>query len=471
MNIRAKDGAVRCMMLETFLALGAAVASIQFQPMFTATERQAIHDYWAQPGRYQVVPPKDFGKVGLWQVRLTVAGSTWLWTFNRARGVAMKPTSDITGKEERDKAWDTWIGAKFDYDRWQAGQVAAAANALVGSKPTTVDTSVPQSEPPIPDPMPEDMLTFVQQPYTSVANGVPTQNPAPGNPPAFAEAVVPMEHRVIFDDGMALTYQDNVKMRARYPYYRFDQGVMAAGKKVSSYSAKELDDLLNLAGVTQSEAKVMKAVSILEGGFDSVNTYDTGYVSVGFIQFASLKDGAGSLGKVLLDYKIQDHVGFQTNFRRFGLDVTPQGSLVALDWETGYEAQGPEANRRIIDDKRLIAVFQRAGLKSPSFNASQIRTAKSQYYPADDVIDIGILGVSQTGKISQFIKSEAGMATLMDRKVNSGSFGPLVIILQKLALEKNLRNFDDFAKYERQIVTELKYRKDYLADKTLSQPK
>jgi hypothetical protein len=260
-------------------------------------------------------------------------------------------------------------------------------------------------------------------------------------------------------------------MRARYPYYRFDQGVMAAGKKVSSYSAKELDDLLNLAGVTQSEAKVMKAVSILEGGFDSVNTYDTGYVSVGFIQFASLKDGAGSLCKVLLDYKIQDHVGFQTNFRRFGLDVTPQGSLVALDWETGYEAQGPEANRRIIDDKRLIAVFQRAGLKSPSFNASQIRTAKSQYYPADDVIDIGILGVSQTGKISQFIKSEAGMATLMDRKVNTGSFGPLVIILQKLALEKNLRNFDDFAKYERQIVTELKYRKDYLADKTLSQPK
>jgi hypothetical protein len=46
-----------------------------------------------------------------------------------------------------------------------------------------------------------------------------------------------------------------------------------------------------------------------------------------------------------------------------------------------------------------------------------------------------------------------------------------VIILQTLALEKNLRNFDDFAKYERQIVTELKYRKDYLADKTLSQPK
>ena len=459
-------------MLIMSMALGAVVVGIQSQPLFSPEEKRLVTRYWSTPGRYVTGPPKDYKAKGLWQVRLSVSGSTWLWTFNRARGVLMKPTSDITGKEERDKAWDAWIGAKFDYDRWQAGQIAVAANAMVvGSVPSVVDNTVPKEEPPFPGPMPEDMLAFVQQPFTMNVNGEPTQAPPPGDPPLFAEAVVPMEHRIIFDDGTELVYQDNTKMRPRYPYYRFDQGIISAGRRVSSLPAKEMDSLLKLAGVSESESRVMKSVSILEGGFDSVNTYDTGYVSVGFIQFASLRDGAGSLGKMLLDYKTADAQGFGQDFRKFGLDVSPSGHLVALNWQTGFEAVGSEANKRIIEDKRLIAAFQRAGLKSPNFNAAQIRTAKSQYYPADDVVDIGLAGVSLTGRVRDFIKSEAGMATLMDRKVNTGGFGPLVQTLQQLAVEKKLRQFTDFAKFERDIVVALKYRKDYLEDKSLSQPK
>ena len=479
MDERARDGGEDAMILETTIALSAVLAAFQappatgqMVPMFGREEKAAVTRYWSEPGRYATSPPKNYQETGLWQVRLTVAGSTWLWTFNKARGVAMKPTSDITGNQDRDKAWDEWIGKKFDYDRWVAGRIADAANQMVLGKPASVvDASVPIDEPPFPGPMPEDMLTFVQQPYVSGTNGNLVQNAPPGDPPLFAEAVVPMEHRIRFDDGTELAYQDNVKMRPRYPYYRFDQGIISAGKRVSAMPPKEFDNLLKMAGINESEARVMKAVSILEGGFDSINTYDTGYVSVGFIQFASLRDGAGSLGQLLLDYKSKDPEGFQNDFRRFGLDVTPAGSLVAVNWQTGYEGQGAEANRRIIEDKRLAAVFQRAGLKSPAFNAAQIRVAKSQYYPADDLVDIGVLGISLKGRVRDFIKSEAGMATLMDRKVNTGSFGPLVTTLQKLALEKGLAKFEDFAKHEREIVVALKYRKDYLADKSLSQPK
>lgn len=460
------------MMLACSLAIGSILGAVQGPAQFLPEEKSAVVKYWSTPGRYLTLPPKNYKAAGLWQVRLSVAGSTWLWTFNRARGVAMKPTSDITGKEERDKAWDEWIGKKFEYDRWQAGQVAAGANAIVlGGSPTTVDPTVPTKEPPFPGPMPMDMLVFTQQPYMSTVAGVQVQNQPPGDPPPFAEAVVPMEHRIKFDDGTELTYQDNTKMRPRYPYYRFDQGIISAGRKVSSLAPKELDELIKMAGVSPSESRVMKAVSILEGGFDSVNTYDTGFVSVGFIQFASLRDGAGSLGALMLNYKKADAGGFQRDFRKFGLDVTPTGYLVAMNWQTGFEAIGPEANRRIIEDKRLIAAFQRAGLKSQEFCAAQIRTAKSQYYPADDTVDIGVAGISLEGKIRDFIKSEAGMATLMDRKVNTGSYGPLVVTLQKLALEKKLSKFADFAKHERSIVEALKYRKDYLDDKTLSQPK
>jgi hypothetical protein len=460
------------MMLINSFVLGAILTAVQTPQMFSEADRTAAMDYWREPGRYSVVPPKEFKSKGLWQVRLTVAGSTWLWNFNKARGVAMKPTTDMSGTTERDKIWDAWVDAKIARDRWEAGQIAANANmTVVGDPPSVADTTVPADEPKDPGPLPPDLIPFLQQPYIATANGVPVTNPALGDPPPFAEAVVPMEYRIKFDDGTELSYQDNTKMRAKYAYYRFDEGVIAAGRPVKSVSSKDLDGLIKMAGITDSEARVMKAVSILEGGFDSVNTYDTGYVSVGFIQFASLRDGAGSLGKMLLDYKSNDPVGFQKDFRKFGLEVTPMGALAALDVNTGMEVQGPDANRQIIRDKRLIAVFQRAGLKSATFNAAQIRTAKSQYYPAEDTVDIGIGGISLTGRISDFIKSEAGMATLMDRKVNTGSFGPLAAVLQKLALEKSVKSFPEFAKYERQIIEGLKYRKDYLADKSLSQPK
>jgi len=460
------------MMLITSMALGAVLAAIQTPTMFNESDRNAVIDYWRQPGRYTTAPPKDFRAKGLWQVRLTVNGSTWLWNFNKARGVSMKPTTDTTGTTERDKIWDAWIDAKVAYDRWTAGQVALNANTLVsGTPPTIADAALPSEEPKFPGPMPADLLQFIQQPYITTVNGTPLTNPPIGDPPSFAEAVVPMEHRIKFDDGTELVYQDNAKMRAKYAYYRFDRGVSSAGTPVKSIPAKELDNLIKKAGITESESKVMKAVSILEGGFDSVNTYDTGYVSVGFIQFASLKEGAGSLGKMLLEYKQSDPSGFRNDFQRFGIDVTPMGVLSALNWETGTECLGPDANRRIILDKRLIAVFQRAGQTSVAFNAAQIRTAKNQYYPVDDAVDIGLAGFNLVGRVGDFIKSEAGMATLMDRKVNTGTFGPLTTTLQKIALEKSVKSFAEFAKFERQIVEALKYRKDYLADKTLTQPK
>ncbi|OJU65266.1 MAG: hypothetical protein BGO01_15490 [Armatimonadetes bacterium 55-13] len=457
-------------MLIPMLACGAIITAVQQPQLFSDDDKRVTMTYWSDPQRYRIVPPTDFRAKGLWQVRLTVEGSTWLWNFNRARGVSMKPTSDSEGHEERDKVWDAWIDAKVNYDRWVAGQVAAGANAIVvGNPPTVADTSVPVDRPQIPGPMPADMLAFVQQSWTSTVGLNQTINPPPGPPPIFAEAVVPMEYRIKFEDA-EISYQDNCMRRAKYPYYRFDEGVLSAGKAVRTMPEKDLDKLIQMAGVSPSEARVMKAVSILEGGFDSVNTYDTGYVSVGFIQFATLKDGAGSLGQLLLNYKQTNPDEFQRDFRKYGIDVTPLGVLSCLDWQTGAEVQGGDANKQIIKDKRLIAVFQRAGQKSSLFNAAQIRIAKNQYYPANDTINIGLAGVSFTGKVTDFIKSEAGMATLMDRKVNTGKIDVLIPVLQKTALTHSVKSFADFAKYERQIIEAVKYRRDYLKDQTLSQP-
>ena len=71
---------------------------------------------------------------------------------------------------------------------------------------------------------------------------------------------------------------------------------------------------------------------------------------------------------------------------------------------------------------------------------------------------------------ADFIKSEAGMATLMDRKVNTGNLGNLPSIASSIAATNDLRTVDALSQFEGEIVRQLRFRKDYLADSSLSQP-
>ncbi len=437
------------------LALGGPQQSgFQGSPLFSSFERDRILAYWREPDRYTCAVPEKADRQGLWQVRLTVSGSLWLLNYNRARGVKAPPTQIPGAQNEEQKAWEQWIDAKVAYDRYRAALVADAANERVLGRPVRPDDkTVPTDPQPWPGPAPASLVALA------------------GNPPSFAETVVPMEHRVKFDDGTEIRYEDNVKMRARYAYYRFEKGAMSPGTPVKAVSPSTLDRLFKKAGTTESEARILRAVSLLEGGFDSVNTYDTGFVSVGFIQFASLKDGANSLGRMMLDYKQNDPSGFEADFRIYGLDVSPSGTLTALDLETGVEVAGADATMRIIQDKRCLAVFQRAGQRSDGFNAAQIRAAKRLFWPAEDSVTVNVGGRSLNGKVGDIVKSEAGLATLLDRKVNTGKLDPLATVVQAVADRRQVRFFLDLAKYEREIVDALRYRKDYLADTGLAQPK
>src|SRR5207248_1228349 len=116
-----------------------------------------------------------------------------------------------------------------------------------------------------------------------------------GNTPAFAAAVAQLRYTITFQDGEPFVYEDNVQLRPRYAYYRFPQGTVAYGPMLRDMPEAELDSLFSAAGLNATEQHVMKAISKLEGGFETVNTYDTGYVSIGFIQFVTLDTGRESL--------------------------------------------------------------------------------------------------------------------------------------------------------------------------------
>jgi hypothetical protein len=437
----------RGLMLARLVAL--STMALSQRSAFSASDTDQVQRFWNEPGRFMIQAPPERSTSGPWVVRLSPEGSVWFGTYNAARGVGKKSTLKA-GAPPADiqKVWDAWLGQKVNYDRYRAGESVAEANSRYLGR--NVNCTIPKASDPGPEP--EALRQFV------------------GVPPSFAAAVVPNQYLVNFPDGSAIKIADNPPMRANFPAYRFPQGVMSAGTPVKSLPPEQVDDLFNSAGVSGSTEKIMKAVSILEGGFDSVNTYDTGFVSVGLIQFACLSGGAGSLGMVLAREKQNDRESFENDFKRYGLDVTYNGALVALDIENGVELTGPAAARQIINDKRLVAVFQHAGQTSRAFRIAQIQIAKEQYFPGDDAVAFNADGQTVHCKVADCVRSEAGLAILMDRKVNTGKIDPLANVLTQVATETGCKTPEDLAAHEREIILACRYRKDYTQDPTLTQP-
>ncbi len=425
-----------------------ALSHGQAPSYFSDADRDAIKQFWSKPGRYLVEASKSSFSKGPWVVRLTPQGSTWLFKFDSARGLGKSPAPKANiPSADIQRTWSAWISQKIAYDRFVALKACDEANALLTSKASKPVDSVAN-----PGQEPNDLKAFA------------------GEAPSFACAVIPNEYHVRFDDGRIATLSDNPAMRPDYAFYRFPQGVLWPGTPVKNLPESELSSLFEEAQVSPSARRVMKAVSSMEGGFDAVNTYDTGYVSVGLIQFACLSKGAGALGQVLLQEKQNDSEAFAKDFHQYGLEVTAAGALVALDIEKGSVLEGPAAARQIINDKRLTAVFEHAGQTSRAFRIAQLQVAMQAYYPSDDKVEVKTKADVLQGKVCDFLHSEAAMATLMDRKVSTGNIDPLNTVLAKIAEQCDCHSSEDFAAYERDIIGALTLRKDYLSEPELTQP-
>jgi hypothetical protein len=420
--------------------------------LFTDDERAKIRAYWNEPGRYSVSDPPEAAATGPWQVRLTVEGSMWLFKYQSAIGAGKNPAPGAPAIPPADRpACEAWIDARVAFDRWSAQREADSKNAeLVGSGYKNLAGPAPHE--------PDDTPSILEK--------------SVGPPPRFASAVRPLQYTTAFSDEASDMYRskDHVAVRPRFAYYRQENGVAAYGTLLAKLPGEEVKALFLQAGMDDAERRVMMAVSRLEGGFDTINTYDTGYVSVGFLQFIAHRDGKHELGLLLRRMKRDDPEAFADDFHRFGVEVSGVDALVVVDPKSGAEMEGPEAVQKLIEDKRLVAVFQRAGRTSSAFRLAQIRLAKELYWPGDDVVSIRVNGAMLIGKVSEFIRSEAGLATLFDRKVSRGGLGPLAALAAKIAASHKLSSLAELAAYEREIIRAMKDRQDYFRDGSLSQP-
>src|SRR5438045_1977717 len=74
--------------------------------LFSQDERSSLVQFWAAPGRYTVSVPDDAAKKGLYQVRLTVAGSKWLWDYNHKRNLSAPPGQVPKPANDQQAEWE-----------------------------------------------------------------------------------------------------------------------------------------------------------------------------------------------------------------------------------------------------------------------------------------------------------------------------------------------------------------------------
>lgn len=163
-----------------------------------------------------------------------------------------------------------------------------------------------------------------------------------------------------------------------YPYLLDPSGVADEGTPV--FTRADVSHVMRAAGLNHDQRVVFRKVSEKEGGFEAINTYDTGYVSVGFIQFAAMRGGNGSLARVLERMKTDNLAEYRHYFEKFGVDVDENRCLCVIDPSTARVLHGADAVDAIRRDKRLTAVFYHAGAGSPGFQQAQIAMALDEYY-------------------------------------------------------------------------------------------
>lgn len=270
--------------------------------------------------------------------------------------------------------------------------------------------------------------------------------------------------------GASYSFVDNVDVPLAYESFRSPRGVRHFGTPLSSMPREDFVKLVSSVTDDPSFLRVLLAVSSLEGGFDSVNSFDTGFLSVGILQFAALKTGAGSLGRLMLRFKASDPEDFHFCLGQYGLNVNDRGQIMAWDPERGSTLVGPEASLLFHREPVYAALFQSASRTSYAFRRSQLEQALHEYYPKGRYLRLKLGGVTVRPRVEEVLYSEAALACCMDHLVKTGSMSAIEGSIQSLISEGKIVALGDLAKHEREIITRSQLRRNFLQDRTLTQP-
>ncbi|HEX8699435.1 MAG TPA: hypothetical protein VF815_11405 [Myxococcaceae bacterium] len=402
---------------------------------FQEDEARRIQERWAQQGAYAV---SNTGKV-----RMTRRYFGW-----RQRVEALL---SFPPKEVKDKAgeWRRWIAEHEARALWKLrmqGRMPRASGGIPPELARQVFEGEPLGEPPQP------VYRFV------------------------------LLYAVKLPDSSQYAFRDDLVQGEDRTLAR-ENGVARAGSRICGHA--DLEELFTSAGISDvTERKVMKKVSEVHGGFESINTCDAGFVSAGFVPFTAGESGGGSLAQLLRRMKAASPAEFEACFRGLGIDVDAR-ALRVVHPGSGQLLEGKEAVSAIIEDKRLTALFYNAGKKSRAYQVAQLQLARELYYLASQGFVLKALAqvgdraslLSISGRYGDVLRSEAGKAAIMDRAIQQGPDNARQTFKEacrSVIEEKGLSTVESLALYEALITPVLqspgKNRLRVLEDKDLSRP-
>jgi hypothetical protein len=362
----------------------------------------------------------------------TPSGSKWLYDYHQLT----HSSPPVSACQECLIGWNAWIKQRIAAD-WQAENAAAtpSASLVTGSR------------------IPENLRTIL------------------GVPPKFAGWVTPVEHTVTFGANRVVL-EDHPALARRFRFYRFESGVMEVGRPLNQWHPGDLTRLFQQCGLSESDSRVLLAVSRLEGGFDSVNTYDTGGVSAGFIQFSTGLKGDGALTEVLQQEGRVAPDAYRRDFFDHGIAVDDHKVLHVIDPVTGREEQGADAVLCVVHHPRLAAVFVHAGRHSREFQVAQVQVAMRRFSPGNDLLIVRRPdGSLFRGRVKDVVHSEAGIATLLEAKINTGKLSQKFRRAVQMAADKyKTSTWRELARHEYEIVSLSKNRASFLDQPGLRQP-
>ncbi|MBP6825791.1 MAG: LysM peptidoglycan-binding domain-containing protein [Saprospiraceae bacterium] len=242
----------------------------------------------------------------------------------------------------------------------------------------------------------------------------------------------------------------------------YPQGIMYAGQ-----SHMELDVMsIQAVGLTGMQAAALQFVSIHEGSFDAINSYDKAIFSYGFIQFTGAAAVGGSLNRLLASMETNAPAAFQNIFKRVGIDTEGVGknAVVTVLDDNGFKRSGDEAWLYIQRNVALYGAFIQAGFE-PSLVREQLRMANELYVqPALNFkLDVTIGGIRLTvPRISDVFTSEAALTIIIALAINQGVGGmsktlapavSTVATQQRLNSVTALRQIDERRVFENIVAT------------------
>ncbi|MCC5944004.1 MAG: LysM peptidoglycan-binding domain-containing protein [Bernardetiaceae bacterium] len=256
------------------------------------------------------------------------------------------------------------------------------------------------------------------------------------------------QYEVGFEDSSRRAHKANFTNFVRSGFTESKEGILYAGTAMHDIPLSYYQQ----AGLSRTFARVLQFVSSNEGNFDAVNSYDKAAFSFGFIQFAGAT-GNGTLPDAMAFIKHRDPETFERFFGRFGIDVeytyderrnrySPARMVVFS--ENGELLRDTAAEAELRRDKLLTGVFIRAG---HYIEVARLQVLAASAFYVDEAlarpISLDVNGVRvDRGKITDFIRSEAGLAVLVDMSVNQGVGGASRLFknsIEGVARQTNLR--------------------------------